>query len=153
MAIRQILKDGDETLRKKSRPVDRFDSRLHELLDDMADTMYENNGIGLAAPQVGILRRIFVIDLNDETGLKEFINPEIVEPSGCQTATECCLSVPDTWGEVDRPATLKIKAQDRHGKLFELEAEEILAVCICHEYDHLDGILFKDKVKGELQHS
>ncbi len=153
MAIRQILKDGDETLRKKSRPVDRFDSRLHQLLDDMADTMYENNGIGLAAPQVGILRRIFIIDLNDETGIKEFINPEIVNPEGCQTSCEGCLSVPDTWGDVDRPASLKIKAQDRHGNTFELEAEELLAVCICHEYDHLDGVLFKDKVKGELQHS
>lgn len=150
MAIRQILKDGDETLRKKARPVTAFDAKLHLLLDDMAETMYENNGIGLAAPQIGILRRIFVVDVHEEIGLMEFINPKIVETAGSQTSCEGCLSVPGVWGDVERPETLTIEAQDRDGNPFTLEASSLLAICICHEYDHLDGILFKDKVKGEL---
>lgn len=150
MAIRQILKDGDETLRKKARDVTVFDARLHQLLDDMAETMYESNGIGLAATQIGVLRRIFTVDVNEETGLMEFINPRIVKTAGSQTSCEGCLSVPGVWGDVERPESLTIEAQDRDGNPFTMEATGILAVCICHENDHLDGILFKDKVKGEL---
>jgi len=150
MAIRQILIDGDETLRKKAREVTVFDARLHQLLDDMAETMYENNGIGLAANQIGILRRIFVVDVNDETGLREFINPQILDPRGSQTSCEGCLSVPGYWGDVDRPEWITVTAQDRDGQTFTIEATGLLAICICHENDHLDGVLFKDKVKGEL---
>jgi peptide deformylase len=150
MAIRQILHDGDETLRKKAREVTTFDSRLHTLLDDMAETMYENNGIGLAANQIGILRRIFVMDVNEETGLLEFINPVIRDAAGSQTNCEGCLSVPGVWGDVERPETLVIDALDRSGNPFCMEASGMLAICICHENDHLDGILFKDLVKGEL---
>lgn len=153
MAIRQILRDGDETLRKKARPVTEFDARLHLLLDDMAETMYDSSGIGLAAPQVGILRRVFVIDLNDGKGLTEFINPVIRDACGSQTSCEGCLSIPGAWGDVERPESLTIAALDRNGEPFELQATGTLAVCICHEYDHLDGILFKDKVKGELMQS
>lgn len=150
MAIRQVLKDGDETLRKKAREVTAFDARLHQLLDDMAETMYENIGIGLAANQIGVLRRIFVVDVDEESGLIEFINPKIRDMTGTQTSCEGCLSVPGVWGDVERPESITIDALDRDGKPFTLKATGILAVCICHENDHLDGILFKDKVKGEL---
>ena len=150
MATRQILKDGDEPLRKKAREVTAFDKRLHLLLDDMAQTMYEANGIGLAANQIGILRRIFVVDVNDGEGLREFINPRILDPRGTQTSCEGCLSVPGLWGDVERPELITITAQDRDGNPFTIEASGLLAICICHENDHLDGILFKDKVKGDL---
>ena len=150
MATRQILKDGDETLRKRAREVTAFDQRLHQLLDDMAETMYEANGIGLAANQIGVLRRIFVVDVNDGEGLREFINPQILDPRGTQTSCEGCLSVPGVWGDVDRPETITVTAQDRDGNPFTIEASGLLAICICHENDHLDGILFKDKVKGDL---
>lgn len=150
MALRQILKDGDETLRKKAREVTVFDERLHQLLDDMAETMYENNGIGLAAPQIGVLRRIFTVDVHDDGGLREFINPRILNPRGSQISCEGCLSVPGVWGDVERPGMITVEAQDRNGQWFTLEASDLLAICICHENDHLDGILFKDKVRGEL---
>ncbi len=150
MATRQILTDGDETLRKKAREVTSFDDRLHQILDDMADTMYEANGIGLAANQVGILRRIFVVDVHDGEGLREFINPVIHDPTGSQTSSEGCLSVPGYWGDVERPETITVEALDRHGNPFTTEATGLLAICICHENDHLDGVLFTDKVKGEL---
>lgn len=150
MALRQILKDGDETLRKTCREVTQFDSRLQELIDDMLQTMYASNGVGLAAPQVGVLRRIFVADIGDENGPQVAINPRIVNTEGVQTGNEGCLSLPGKWGEVDRPAKLTLEAQDRNGNPFTTDAEGYLAVCVCHEYDHLDGILFKDKVKGEL---
>ena len=152
MALRQILQDGDDTLRKHSREVTRFDDRLQELIDDMFQTMYASNGVGLAAPQVGVLRRLFVADIHDEAGPGPFvaINPRIGNAEGSQTGTEGCLSIPGKWGEVERPASLVLEAQDRHGQPFSVPASGFLAVCICHETDHLDGILFKDKVKGEL---
>jgi peptide deformylase len=150
MALRQILMDGDETLRKNSREITRFDERLQELIDDMLQTMYSNNGVGLAAPQVGILRRLFVADIKDGAAPRVAINPRIVETEGIQTGNEGCLSIPGKWGEVDRPAKLVFEALDRNGNPYRLEAEGFLAVCISHENDHLDGILFKDKVKGEL---
>lgn len=150
MALRQILHDGEPTLRKVSREVTKFDARLQTLIDDMFETMYENNGIGLAAPQVGILRRVFVIDLQDDNGPYVMINPKIVSQTGTQIYSEGCLSIPGRFGDVERPAKITVEAQNREGKPFRLDAEELLAVCICHENDHLDGILFKDKVKGEL---
>ncbi len=153
MALRSIVREGDETLRKVARSVDRIDDRLLTLLDDMAQTMYEADGIGLAAPQVGVLKRVFVVDLNDENGLIEFINPLITHRSGSQIGTEGCLSCPGASGEVERPAALDIEATDRHGQLFRIHAEGLLAVCISHENDHLDGVLFIDKVKGDLVRS
>lgn len=145
MAIRTILLDGDETLRKKSRSVDKFDARLHQLLDDMAETMRSANGVGLAAPQVGVLRRVVVID--DGTGLKELINPVIVHREGSQEEVEGCLSIPGVAGVVERPARVVAEAFDRNGNRFTIEGEELLARAICHELDHLEGVLFKDIVK------
>ncbi|MCQ2534416.1 MAG: peptide deformylase [Clostridia bacterium] len=152
MAMRNIVEIGDELLRKKSRPIDEITPRIKTLLDDMAETMYyENRGIGIAAPQVGILRRAFVVDVGDEHGKIEFINPEILEKSGSQEFCEGCLSVPGKNAFVERPEYVKIKALNRDGEEFILEAEGLLAVCICHEYDHLDGILFVDKaIDGKI---
>ena len=145
MAIRKILIiDRDDTLRKHARRVEKFDDRLGELLTDMAETMAEGNGIGLAAPQVGILKRCAVIDVGE--GLIELVNPEIVEQTGEVTVIEGCLSVPDRAGRVVRPERVKVRAQDRHGEPFEIEGEGMLAVCLCHEIDHLDGILYVDKM-------
>ena len=147
MALREIVIDGDPILRKTSRPVEKFDQKLHILLDDMAETMYyDNRGIGIAAVQVGILRRAFVVDIGDEHGKLEFINPEIYERSGEALGMEGCLSCPGKNGYVPRPEKIKVRAQNRDGEWFDMEAEGLLAVCICHEYDHLDGILFIDKV-------
>ncbi|NLT12643.1 MAG: peptide deformylase [Clostridiaceae bacterium] len=147
MALRNICVIGDEVLRKKAREVTVFDDRLSELIDDMIETMsFENRGIGLAAPQVGILRRVFVVDVGDEHGLLEFVNPEIVSSEGKVMSSEGCLSVPERGGTVERPEKLIIKAQNRKGESFELEAEGLLAICICHEYDHLEGVLFVDKL-------
>ena len=152
MALRNIVTEGDELLRKKSRQVTEINERICTLLDDLADTMYyENRGIGLAAVQVGVLRRVFVVDVGDEHGLIEFINPEIIETSGNQVYCEGCLSVPGRNANVNRPAKIKIRATNRHGEEFEHEAEGILAICICHEFDHLEGILFIDKaIDGEI---
>ena len=152
MAMREIVVDGDPILRKKSRPVEKFDEKLATLLDDMAETMYfENRGIGIAAPQVGVLRRVFIVDVGDDHGLIEFINPEITYKEGSQIGGEGCLSVPGKTCEVDRPQKIRVKALDRNGNEFELEAEDLLARCICHENDHLDGILFIDKsVDGKV---
>lgn len=153
MAIRNIVKEGDEVLRKRAREVTDFGTRTQRLIDDMIDTLYDtDNGIGLAAPQVGMLKRIFVIDLHDEDGigLKVFVNPEITASSGKQVGQEGCLSIPGKWGDVERPAQLKIRALDRNGEPFELEADGLLAVCIAHENDHLNGVLFTDKLVGEL---
>lgn len=147
MALREIVIDGDPILRKISRPVEKFDSKLADLLDDMAETMYlDNRGIGIAAVQVGILRRIFVVDVGDENGKLEFINPEIIEREGSTFYLEGCLSCPGKNGYVERPERIRVRAQNRNGEWFELEADGLLAICICHEYDHLDGILFIDKV-------
>lgn len=146
MALRNLVIEGDPLLRKKSRTVDEITPRIIKLLDDMADTMYfENRGIGIAAPQVGVLRRVFVVDVGDEHGKIEFINPEILETSGSQTDNEGCLSVPGKTCPVTRAEYVKVKALDRDGNEFTIEGEGLLARCILHEYDHLEGILFIDK--------
>ena len=147
MALRNILMEGDERLRKKSRPVTDFNERLWTLLDDMYETM-KDGGVGIAAPQVGVLRRAVVIDVGE--GKHELVNPVIVEQSGDQCGGEGCLSIPGQYGLVHRPAQLRLKAQDRYGKPFELEAEGYFAVAVCHEVDHLDGILFIDKAERML---
>ena len=145
MALRTIMTQEQPTLHKPSRPVTKFDQRLHDLLDDMAETLTDANGAGLAAPQVGILRRVFLIDV-DERGLTEFINPEILETSGEQDGVEGCLSLPGEWGLVKRPNHVKVRAQDRSGAWFELEGDGLAARCILHEYDHLEGHLYSEKV-------
>jgi len=144
MAIRQIRKIGDEVLTKRAREVDKFDDRLATLLDDMVETMRHADGIGLAAPQVGILKRAVVIDVGD--GVIELVNPELVAAKGEQVDIEGCLSVPGKYGEVKRPQKVIVRAQDRHGKTFEVTGEGLLARALCHEIDHLDGKLFVDKV-------
>ncbi|MCQ2437092.1 MAG: peptide deformylase [Clostridia bacterium] len=145
MAIRRIAIEGkDEVLRKHARKVDRFDKRLHVLLDDMADTMYHADGVGLAAPQVSILKRVVVIDVGD--GLLELVNPVMIAQEGSKVDVEGCLSVPDRRCTVERPEKVTVRAQNRHGETFEIEAEGLLAVALCHETDHLDGILYIDKM-------
>ena len=144
MAIREIRTRGDEILSKVCKPVVKFDKRLHILLDDMYDTMQKHEGVGLAAPQVGIIRRAVVIDVGD--GRIELINPEIIEESGTQNGNEGCLSVPGVYGEVERPMHVKAKAQDRNGNWFEIEGDELLARAICHECEHLEGKLFTERV-------
>lgn len=145
MALRNIRLLGDEVLRKKSRPVEKIDERVLTLLDDMADTMYNcGNGAGLAAPQVGILKRIVVIDIGE--GLMNLINPEIIEAEGSREVIEGCLSIPGKWGKLMRPEKVKVKALDRNGKELIINGEGDLAKALCHEIDHLDGILFIDKV-------
>ena len=144
MAIREIREKGDEILYKKCKAVVKFDEKLHILLDDMYETMQSRDGVGLAAPQVGILKRAVVIDVGD--GKIELINPEIVEESGEQTGSEGCLSVPGVFGEVTRPNVVTVKAQDRDGKWFKITSKELLARAFCHEIEHLDGKLFLDRV-------
>ena len=144
MALRQIVQIGEPVLRKKSKVVTEVNDKIRQLLDDMADTMYDADGVGLAAPQVGILKRMVVIDIGE--GLIELINPEIIETEGEYLDTEGCLSVPGESGEVLRPYRVKVKAQNRDGEWFEIEGEELLARAFCHEIDHLDGILYVDKV-------
>ena len=144
MAIRIIREADDEILRKKCKPVKAFDEKLHTLLDDMAETMHNANGVGLAAPQVGMLKRVVVIDIGE--GLVELINPEIIETSGEQTGSEGCLSVPGKAGDVTRPNYVKVRAFDRNGEEYEVEGEELMARALCHEIDHLDGILYIDLV-------
>ena len=141
MAIREIRKYDDPVLYKVCRPVEKFDERLWELLDDMAETMYEANGVGLAAPQVGILRRVVVIDVGD--GIIELVNPRILRPAGKETTSEGCLSFPGEYGLVERPTEVEIEAQDRHGKSFRMTGHDLLARAFCHETDHLDGKVFK----------
>ncbi len=148
MALRQIVFIEDDLLRKKSRPVTKFDKRLHVLLDDMAETMYENNGVGLAAPQVAVLRRVVVMDCGN--GLIEMINPEIMETEGEQDGPEGCLSVPGRRGMVKRPMKVRVKYQNRYGEAEELEGEGLLARCIMHETDHLDGKLYVDIMEREI---
>ena len=145
MAIRNIVKLGeDDVLRKHARKVDNFDKRLWTLLDDMADTMYEADGAGLAAPQVGILKRVVVVDVGE--GLIELVNPEIIAAEGVQTCVEGCLSVPGKRGTVERPAKVRVHAQDRKGRHIEVEGEGFLAQAFCHELDHLDGVVYVDKM-------
>ncbi len=143
MAILNIVKEGDPVLRKVCRPVTEITPRIRQLLDDMKETLIEANGAGLAAPQVGILRRICVVDLGEE--IVELINPEIIYTEGEQQEVEGCLSLPDVWGVTDRPAIVKVKALNRDGDEIIVEGEELNARCLCHELDHLDGHLFTDK--------
>ena len=150
MALRTIIKEGNETLRKHSRPVTSFDKKLAILLDDMKETLIKADGVGLAAPQVGILRRIFIVDTGDK--IIEFVNPEILETSGEQDGAEGCLSVPGVRGMVKRPMNVKVRAQDRNGKTFKVELSELSARCVCHENDHLDGILFIDKAHDKEEY-
>lgn len=147
MAVRNIRKDNDEILRKISRKVENIDDRILLLLDDMKDTMYKAEGVGLAAPQIGVLRRVVVIDVGE--GLIELINPVIVYESGEQIKEEGCLSVPGIRGEVKRPEKVIVRAMNRKGETFELTAKDLLAVACCHEIDHLNGILFIDKMVRE----
>lgn len=142
MAIRNIVKDGDEILRKKCRNVEKFDDKLATLLEDMAETMHDADGVGLAGPQVGMLRRVVVIDIGD--GVIELVNPEIIETKGEQESAEGCLSFPGEYGVTRRPMYVKVKAQDRNGDYFEIDGEELLAKAFCHEIDHLNGVVFKD---------
>jgi peptide deformylase len=140
MGLRKILTDKEPALHKTCRPVTEFDSKLHKLLDDMQETLEEANGVGLAAPQVGILRRVVIVDTGD--GILELINPTLLETDGEQEGAEGCLSVPGKYGWVTRPYYAKVRAQDRNGEWFEAEGEELIARCFCHELDHLDGILY-----------
>ena len=148
MAIRKIVEIGDDKLRKQCKPVEKFDMRLRVLLKDMADTMYKANGVGLAAPQVGILRRVVVVDVGD--GLIEMVNPEIIHTEGEQTGPEGCLSVPGRSGVDTRPNIVTVRYQDRDGVEYEATAEEFLARAFCHEIDHLDGTLYVDKMDREI---
>ncbi len=151
MAIRNIRVDDDPILRRKSREVTEFNERLFDLLDDMKETMYKSGGVGLAAPQVGILKRVVVMDVSeDRNEYIELINPVITDAEGSQTGNEGCLSLPGLCGVVTRPDIVKVKAQNREGKWCLYKGEGLKARCFCHEIDHLDGILYKDKLdKGE----
>jgi len=148
MALRNILTDKEPALHKVCRPVVNFDRKLHTLLDDMKDTLLEANGVGLAAPQVGILRRVVIVDTGDE--ILELVNPELIETDGEQEGAEGCLSVPGKYGLVKRPYYAKVRAQDRNGEWFEAEGEELIGRCFCHELDHLDGILYTQVMERYL---
>ena len=149
MALRKVVEVGDPILNKKCRPIEKFDDKLSSLIDDMFETMYASNGVGLAAPQVGMLKRVVVIDVGD--GPMELVNPEIVMTEGEQRVSEGCLSVPGKYGVCVRPAKVQVKAQDRNGKWQVFTGEELKARCFCHELDHLDGILFTSNVIGKLE--
>ena len=151
MGIRKILTDKDPALHKVCKPVTAFDQKLHKLLDDMGETLIDSNGVGLAAPQVGILRRIFLVDIGlDGNEIVEFINPEILETDGEQEGPEGCLSVPGKYGLVKRPYWVKVRAQDRYGEWFEAEGEELIGRCFCHENDHLDGVVYTQVMERYL---
>lgn len=145
MAIRRIVTQGDDRLRKKCREVTDFNQRLHDLLDDMKETLEEAQGMGLAAPQVGVLRRAVVI-VDDDENMLELVNPEMIESSGENTAPEGCLSVPGKWGMITRPGFARVRAQDRYGNWFEAEGEDLMARCFCHEIEHLDGHLYVEHI-------
>ena len=158
MALRDIVKEGDRILTKKCRPVEKFDQKLATLLDDMAETLKVAEGVGLAAPQVGLLRRVCIVDIGDKDGLIELVNPKIIAYSGRQSEAEGCLSCPNEYGIVERPMFVTVKAQDRHGNEFTVKGEGLKARAFCHEIDHLDGIIFKQKVQrmlrpDEIEHS
>ena len=147
MGLRRIHTDKEPALHKVCKPVTSFDAKLHKRLDDMKDTLIESGGVGLAAPQVGILRRVFLVDVGvEEPEVVEFINPEILETDGEQYGPEGCRSVPGKYGLVKRPYYAKVRAQDRNGEWIEAEGEELIGRCFCHEYDHLDGILYTEKM-------
>ena len=148
MGLRKILTDKEPALHKVCKPVVNFDRKLHTLLDDMKETLLEANGVGLAAPQVGILRRVVIVDTGEE--MLELINPEIIETDGEQEGAEGCLSVPNRYGLVKRPYYAKVRAQDRNGQWFEAEGEELIGRCFCHELDHLDGILYTQVMERYL---
>ena len=148
MGLRTILTDKEPALHKVCRPVEKFDGKLHKLLDDMAETMQNANGVGLAAPQVGILRRVVVVDTGD--GVLELVNPTLLETDGEQVGAEGCLSVPGKYGLVKRPYYAKVRAQDRNGQWFEAEGEELIGRCFCHELDHLDGIVYTEVMERLL---
>ena len=146
MALRKIVLQGDECLTKKCRAVTDFNDRLHTLLDDMTDTLMDSGGVGLAAPQVGVLRRVCVV-MNEDEEIIELVNPEIIRTEGEQTGLEGCLSVPGKYGIVTRPMVVRVRAQDRFGTTFEVEDEELTARCFCHEIEHLDGHLYTEHCK------
>lgn len=143
MAILNIIKEGDPALCKKCRPVEEITPRILQLLDDMHDTLEKAQGVGLAAPQVGVLRRIVIVEIEDKK--YEMINPEIIETKGKQEEIEACLSVPEKYGLVKRPQWVKVRATDRNGKVYEVSGNGLMARCFCHELDHLDGTLYIDK--------
>ena len=140
MGLRKILTDKEPALHKTCKPVTNFDAKLHKLLDDMRDTLLDSGGVGLAAPQIGILRRVVLVDNGEE--ILELVNPTMVETDGEQVGAEGCLSVPGKYGLVKRPYYAKVRAQDRDGNWYEAEGEELTARCFCHELDHLDGIIY-----------
>ena len=147
MGLRKILTDQEPALHKVCKPVTSFDKKLHNLLDDMAETLIDSGGVGLAAPQVGILRRVVLVDVGmEEPEIIELVNPEMVETAGEQYGPEGCLSVPGKYGLVRRPNYAKVRAQDRNGDWYEYEGEELIARCFCHELDHLDGIVYTEKM-------
>ena len=148
MGLRKILTDKEPALHKTCKPVVSFDSKLHKLLDDMRETLIDSNGVGLAAPQVGILRRVVLVDTGDE--ILELINPTMLETDGEQVGPEGCLSVPGRYGLVKRPYYAKVRAQDREGNWYEAEGEELIARCFCHELDHLDGIIYTEVMERWL---
>ena len=149
MALRKIVLQGEPCLTKVCRPVTEFNGRLHTLLDDLKDTLLDSGGVGLAAPQVGILRRVCVV-MNEDDEIIELVNPEIIATDGEQTGLEGCLSVPGKYGLVKRPMVAKVRAQDRDGNWFEVEGEELIARCFCHEIDHLDGIVYTEVMERFL---
>ena len=148
MGLRKILTDKEPALHKVCKPVTAFDSKLHKLLDDMRETLIDSNGVGLAAPQVGILRRVVLVDVGDE--ILELGNPTLLETDGEQMGAEGCLSVPGKYGLVLRPYWAKVRAQDRYGDWYEAEGEELIARCFCHELDHLDGIIYTEVMERFL---
>ena len=152
MAIRNIREDGDEILRKKSREVEVVDDKIREILEDMVETMHKYNGIGLAAPQIGLLKRLIVIDLYDDKGPIKLVNPEIIKEKGTQEVEEGCLSFPNKFAKIIRPEEVTIKALNENGKTVKISAKGLLAQALSHEIDHLNGILFVDKIiPGTLQ--
>ncbi len=148
MGLRKILTDQEPALHKTCKPVTAFDKKLHTLLDDMRETLLDSGGVGLAAPQVGILRRVVLVDTGEE--ILELLNPELVETDGEQVGAEGCLSVPGKYGLVKRPYWAKVRAQDRNGHWYEAEGEELIARCFCHELDHLDGIIYTEVMERFL---
>ena len=148
MGLRKILTDKEPALHKVCKPVTAFDKKLHKLLDDMRETLIDSNGVGLAAPQVGILRRVVLVDVGDE--IIELVNPTLLETDGEQVGPEGCLSVPGRYGLVKRPYWAKVRAQDRYGDWYEAEGEELIARCFCHELDHLDGIIYTEVMERFL---